>query len=354
MNEKIRVGILGVNATGGWAAMTHVPALKSLPEYSLTAVSNRTTEAAAAAGKAFDIPLTFDNNQQLIASEEVDLVTVTVRVPQHKELVSAAIAAGKDVYCEWPLGNGLEEAELLDKLAADKGIKGFVGLQSRAVPAISYVRDLIKEGYIGEVLSTSLIGSGIIFGAMMPQSFAYAVDAKNGAGMIYSTFGNAVDALCYTLGEFTELNATAINRRKVTTIIETNEEIPMTAWDQIAVNGILQSGAVASVHYRGGMVSGANFYWEINGSKGDLVITADGGSPAVFELTVKGLTIPQEISDLSLPAFNVAMNYKRVAKDIQEGTHLSATFHDAVIRHRMINAIEVAAKTGIRQSYKID
>lgn len=140
----------------------------------------------------------------------------------------------------------------------------------------------------------------------------------------------------------------------------------MTAYDQIAINGILESGAVASVHYRGGMLKGTNFLWEINGSEGDIIITADGGSPGVFPLTIKGsndrekpmevLPLPKKyllknLENLSIPAANVATNYARVAQDINDGTHLSATFDDAVIRQRMIQAIEISAATGTRQKY---
>lgn len=369
MKHPIRVGIIGVNANGGWASLAHVPALQALPEFELTALSNRTRAAAEAAGQAFAVPYIFENNQDLIDSPHVDLVVVTVRVPEHQALITAALEAGKNVFSEWPLGNGLAEAEALAQLARAKGVAGAVGLQSRAVPAINYVRDLIREGYIGEVLSTSLVGSGIIFGAFTPQAFAYAADARNGAGMIYSTFGNAVDALCYCLGEFTELTATATNRRKTTTLVETGEPIPMTAYDQIAVTGRLESGAVATVHYRGGMSRGTNFHWEINGTEGDIIVTAGGGSPAVFPLTIQAshgdqealavLPVPasyqhEALQGLSVPAQNVAENYARLAQDLREGTHRSATFADAVLRHRMIAAIEVAAATGTRQSYSLE
>jgi predicted dehydrogenase len=51
----------------------------------------------------------------------------------------------------------------------------------------------------------------------------------------------------------------------------------MTAADQVAVRGVLESGAVASVHFRGGMSRATNFHWEINGTDGDLVLTGGSG-----------------------------------------------------------------------------
>jgi predicted dehydrogenase len=364
MEKKIRVGIIGVT-TGSWATISHIPALKALPDYEITAISNRNHDKALEVSKQYNIPLIFDNNHDLINSPEVDVVVITVKVSEHRALVIDAINAGKTVFCEWPLGIDLAETKELYELAKKKGVRAVVGLQSRAIPAVQYVKDLIKDGYVGEVLSTTLLGSGLIYADYMPQKFAYTADAKNGAGMIHSSFSHTMDVICDVLGEFSELNALATNRRKTTTIVETGEVIPMTAFDQIAVNGILRSGAVISAHYRGGMLKGTNFMWEITGTSGELLITAAGGHPSVFPLTVQGghgdeemkvLEVPEKYyalkqGDLSTNAFNQAQYYAWLAKDIKEGTHLSSSFEVALTRYEMVNAIEVAAKRGVRGSY---
>jgi predicted dehydrogenase len=44
------------------------------------------------------------------------VVAVTVKVPHHRELVSAALAVGKAVYCEWPLGRDLADAQAMAAL----------------------------------------------------------------------------------------------------------------------------------------------------------------------------------------------------------------------------------------------
>ena len=75
----------------------------------------------------------------------------------HLEVVKAAIEAGKHVYCEWPLGNGLAEAEELAELAKAKSVLGVVGTQARVSPEIEYLKQLITDGFVGEVLSTATI-----------------------------------------------------------------------------------------------------------------------------------------------------------------------------------------------------
>ena len=62
-------------------------------------------------------------------------------------------------FCEWPLGSKLAEAEEIAVRAKQVSARTAVGLQARCSPTVRYVRDLIRDGYVGEVLSTTLVGS---------------------------------------------------------------------------------------------------------------------------------------------------------------------------------------------------
>ena len=122
-------------------------------------------------------------------------MVVTVKVPYHRELVSKALNAGKSVYCEWPLGNGLAEAVELARLANDRKLPGVVGTQAIASPEVEYVRKIVADGYVGEVLSTTYIGAGIAWGNDVPPAFAYAMDSKNGVTLL-SVNGGACHCRC--------------------------------------------------------------------------------------------------------------------------------------------------------------
>src|SRR5436189_3984095 len=191
----------------------------------------------------------------------------------------------------------------------------------------------------------------------------YLNDRKNGATLLSIALGHAADALCYCLGEVRELSATMTIRRRSFTIVGTGESRLMHADDQVCVAGLLAGGAALSIHYRGGHSRGTNLLWEINGTEGDLQVTADGGQAQIFELTVRGGNGAQpslEVLPVSEgyrwaprlpgPGTNVAQAYAHFARDYREGTHLCPTFADAVTRHRMLNAIETAAATGQRQT----
>src|SRR4051795_1267938 len=363
--KRIRVGIIGANPDRGWAAQAHIPALRSLSaDFEITALSTSRRESADAASTLFGVPRAFDNHQELVNSPAVDVVSVTVKVPYHLELATAALEAGKAVYCEWPLGNGLKEAETLAALAKNQGVLAVAGLQARSAPAVAYVRDLVEQGYVGEVLSTTLLGSGMGWGPTAEPYNAYLNDRKNGATMLSIAVGHTADALCYCLGEVRELSATMAMRRQTFTIAETGESKPMTADDQVAVSGLLDGGAAFSIHYRGGALRGTNLLWEINGTEGVVQLTSAGGQPQIFDLELRGgngaqatldaLPVPDEYRwapvQVAGPSTNVAQAYARFARDYREGTHLCPTFEDAVTRHRMLDAIETAAASGERQT----
>src|SRR5207253_4839797 len=134
------------------------------------------------------------------------IVVITVKVPHHRELVEAALRAGKAVYCEWPLGRDLGEARAMATLAAEQGAPTIVGLQARQAPAIEFVRELLGDGYVGEVLSTTMVGLSVP-GDVVVRPNAYMLDETTGANVLTIAVGHSMDTLNYVLGEFADLSA---------------------------------------------------------------------------------------------------------------------------------------------------
>ncbi|MBB3458295.1 putative dehydrogenase [Rhizobium sp. BK313] len=351
--NRIRVGIVGVHPDKGWAATGHIPALRLLPEYEITTISHHERELANAAAEKFGIKNAVATTEELVSRRDVDLVVISVKVPRHLDLVTQAINAGKSVLCEWPLGINLADAAKMNELAKTKGVHAAVGLQTRSAPAINFVRDLVREGYVGTVRSSTLIGSGIIWGDSMNEMFKYTLDPQNGAGMLRVPFGHSVDAVLYALdSRFAEVSGTLASVRKTTRIIETGQDAPMGVPDQIAVSGVLESGVFINIHFRGGLSRATNFHWEINGSEGDIVVTTPVGYIGAGGYQVRGaqgddvlrqLDIPSKYGDdrfeIGIPQ-SMAVAYQRLASDILTGTRLCPTFEDAIALHRLLADIE--------------
>ena len=141
----------------------------------------------------------------------------------------------------------------------------------------------------------------------------------------------------------------------------------MTSPDQVLISGILQSGAVASVRLRGGTANGMGFLFEIHGTEGDLAIVPADPRQATYiqvsEFTVRGAQAGKPLADLSIPEsyrwvpsavptglpFNVAQLYMRMAEGIREGRSIGPDFDVAVKRHQLLDVIQEASDTGIRQ-----
>src|SRR5271169_6555787 len=362
-SNKIRVGIVGASPNRGFASIAHIPALQALAGYEIAAVCTTRQESAEAAARYFGIPMAFSDPEKLAQHPEVDLVTVSVKVPDHYRPVMAAIEAGKHVYCEWPLGRNTAEAVRMLDAAERRGIRHAVGLQGQMSPAINYTKDLIAEGYVGRVLSATMVGCAPNWGPTIDR--AYQADSANGANLLTITGGHTIDALCYCLGEFRELAAFVVSQRDRIPVEETGELIAKTAPDQLVVNGIVGDGAVASFQIRGGMNRGTAFLFEIHGEHGDLQITATSrASMQRQELNAKGARgDAKELADLAIPGkyrwvpegvapdsrYNVAQLYARLAEGMRDDKPISPGFDAAVTRHRLLDAIVRASETGLKQ-----
>jgi predicted dehydrogenase len=364
---KIRVGIIGASMRNGWGRDAHIPALSALPEFEITAVSTSRQETADETAKHFGITHAFADPYKMVKHPDVDLVSICVRVPFHHQLGIAALNAGKHLYCEWPLAATTEQAQQMRDLAVRKGVHHMVGLQTRVAREFNRVRDLVAEGYIGKVLSCTMIVTTPTWGAEFTRDWAYMADRSNGNTLLTSVGGHSIDALCFCLGGFKQLSSVVANQRQRVKIVETGETIPMTAPDQVLLSGVLQSGAVASVHLKGGTTNGTGFLLEIHGTDGDLAIVPTDSSQATYiqvsEFTLRGARAGKPQADLPIPEsyrwvppavpaglpFNVAQLYMRMAEGIREGKSVSPDFDVAIKRHQLLDVIQKASDTGIRQ-----
>lgn len=360
MAAAIRVGIVGATVTpggSGWGANAHVPALHALPDFELKAVCTAHPETAEASARAFGAALAFHDIEQMAAHPEVDLVVVSVRVPWHRDLVMAGLSAGKAVFCEWPLGANLVEAEEMAGYARDRGLRTAVGLQGRSDPAVRYAADLVARGDLGEILAANLSvmtqaawerGSGRVWQRLR----------TNGANTLTIAGGHGIDAMCAILGEFAEVSARTATR--VTEWLDTDagELVPVDAPDSIGLTGVLTNGIEVTVHVAAvPRPSGSRL--EIYGRNGTLTLVSSGALStgpnqiyaALGDRELAPVPVPSEYTLVpegtpSGSPRNVAQAYARLAEAFTAGAPFMPDFDHALTRHRLIDAIERSAATG--------
>ena len=360
--ERIRVGIVGANVHYGWGSRAHIPAFLALPEYELRAICTAHQETAEEAAHQFGAPLAFHDYAEMVQHPDIDLVSVAVRVPSHRSIVTAALKAGKHVFCEWPLGATVAEAEEMASLAQSQGVRHMVGLQGRGSPAILRLRELVQEGFVGDVLACemTMFQAGITRRAARG---AWSADRRSGVHALSVATGHTIDALCFCLGEFSEMSAQVSTQVKELRLSDTQETVQVTAPDNILVSGVLQSGAVTSVHVGSIPWHGSGWRMEVYGTEGTLVADsqqmvqmadirlrgAKGTSQALEELPVPDrLTWVPEAVPGGAP-FNVAQMFRPLANGIREGRDVEPNFTTALHRHRLLDALERASETGQRQ-----
>ena len=360
MTDKIRVGIVGATVTqggSGWGANAHVPALKALPQYELKAICTSHEDTAKASAAAFGAERAFHRFSDMAAHPEVDLIVVCVRVPGHRDLVMAGLQAGKPVFCEWPLGANLAEAEEMAGLARQRSLKTIVGLQARSDPTILYARDLIQAGYLGDVLTANLNTVAQAQLQRGPGRIWQGVRA-NGANTLTIAGGHAIDALCAVLGEFAELSARVSTRIPEWRTLE-GKSVPVDSPDSINVVGRMMSGVEVSINVAAVPSNPSGNRLEIYGREGALVIRANGALslgpnqmhagkgkeplvsmpvPAKYKFAPEGTPGGQP--------YNVAQAYARAADALRGGGSFDVDFKLAVQRHKLIDAIERSSVTG--------
>ncbi|HEX2441235.1 MAG TPA: Gfo/Idh/MocA family oxidoreductase [Methylomirabilota bacterium] len=360
MTDLIRVGIVGATVTqggSGWGANAHVPALKALPGYELAAVCTAHEQTARESAAAFGARHAFHRFGDMTASREVDLIVVCVRVPGHRALVMSGLQAGKAVFCEWPLGATLAEAQEMAGLARERSLKTIVGLQGRSDPAILYARDLVRAGHIGQVLTASLTTAVPAVLQRGPGRIWQGVRA-NGANTLTIAGGHAIDALCAVLGEFAEVSARVTTRIPEWRDLE-GKAVPVDAPDSINVVGRMVSGAEVAVSVAAVPFHPSGNRIEIYGREGALIVRADGslniGPSAVHAAKGKEpmATLPIPAQYRVVPektpagqAYNVAQAYARAADALRGAGSFDVDFDLAVKRHALIDAIERSSATG--------
>ncbi|MCX6021585.1 MAG: Gfo/Idh/MocA family oxidoreductase [Chloroflexi bacterium] len=355
----IGFGIIGANLTYGWGGRTHLPAVAALPEYDLAAVCTTSRETAQATAGQFDIKRPYWDFHAMVQDPAVEVVDVCVRVPQHYELVKAAIEAGKHVFCEWPLGRTTAEAEELAALAHAKGVKTMVGLQARGAPSIQRLRELIAEGYVGKILTASLtlFTAGLLAPRTTPAT--WSLDREAGVHTLSIAGGHAIDAFCWCLGDFAAVSGSVSTQAPERPLTDSDQPAIATAPDNVVVSGRLQNGATASVHIASVPWQGRPSRLEVFGTEGTIIATADGNLQLTGMRLQGARANERELHDLEIPdrlrivpaevpegtPLNVAQMLARFAHAIRTGEDVGSDFDDAVRLHRLLDAIVRASDT---------
>ena len=354
--KTLGVGIIGASAERGWAKLAHIPAIQHLAGMELVAVASGSQAKADAAAKAFGAKTGYADGKDLIQNPSVDIVTVAVKVPDHRELVLAALAAGKHIYCEWPLGRNLAETEELAKAAQEAKVHVAIGLQTRLNPALLRARELIASGAIGRLLSARVLSTTVAFGPQVEAAMAFAEDAENGVTLVTIQGGHTIDFAIALLGPLANLTAMTTTQFPAIQVGEPPAKQVRSIADHLLVQASGSEGLALSIEVAGGRPPEAvPFRMEVTGEDGVLVL--EGGAMRGFQSGKLRLILhgklqqvdEGEIAGLPAEAANVAATYAALRHDIVSGSSTVPDFEHAAHLSKLIQDVVSSAQTGARK-----
>lgn len=153
-NTQIGIGICG----GGYMGKAHSVAMAAVGAVFNTRLRPRlemicasSPESAARYRDAFGFNRATEDWRVLVSDPAVEAVVIATPQAHHRVIAEAAIALGKPVFCEKPLGASLEDSASMVATAEAAGVVNMVGFNYIRTPASQYARQLLAEGAIGEV-----------------------------------------------------------------------------------------------------------------------------------------------------------------------------------------------------------
>ena len=153
MTQTIGVGVIGM----GWMGLVHSRAYRQIADRfsgrgiraKLVVCADEVEARAREAHERFGFERFATDWQQVVSDSEVQVVNITTPNYLHLEMVQAAAAAGKHVFCEKPVGRTPEETAEIERVARDAGVLTGVGYNYRWAPLVQYAKHLIEQGKLG-------------------------------------------------------------------------------------------------------------------------------------------------------------------------------------------------------------
>jgi len=348
---RIRAAVIGDKIS---SVDDHVRALGILPDYELMG-SVRSPAQANETGGSGEFGNPFEVPSELISRPDVDLIAIVGRSAEALHYVHNAIAAGKDVYCDWPIATSSAAAAELASLAHKSGIRHFVRLECRVSQANFYVLDLLTQGYLGEIRSVHLSATAIA----PPESAHFS---KAPPTVPTTAAMHFLDGLFSVVGwprRFSCLIA------KWSASSPGNPGTHLLPAERLSITGTLRNDAIFAAHFDR-LSHASEVRTDIIGDRGRLRVTYSAAGPSSGVL-IEGANEPdQSLQPLSVPrsygwlsakkapssAAGLAELYAAFAQDLHEGTDRVPTLDDGVKVHKLAELMVEASNKGASVEFR--
>ena len=259
MDKQIRIGMVGA----GWMGRAHVSAYTSAysiyegkfgkPVFSI--IMDVTEEAAKTSAKNLGFAKWTTDYNDVINSDEVDIVDIVTPNAFHYEVAKAALLKGKNVYSEKPLSLSAEQSQELAAIAKEKGVFNAVGFNNVKNPATEYLKHLVESGKLGQIMRfDGRYDQDMLLDPSIPIAWRHK-KKQAGSGALGDLGSHLLSISQYVMGDIESVNAISkiyIPERPVKAgstemgTVETEDYIAFTASYKNGAVGQLSCSRVAT------------------------------------------------------------------------------------------------------------
>ncbi len=190
------------------------PALQGAEKSSIMAVMSRNKDKVRSYAQRHGIPHFYTDAIELINDRNVNAIYIATPPSTHSTFSIMAMKAGKPVYVEKPLAASYEECLRVNNISEQTGSPCYVAYYRRYLPYFQKVKELLKQGTIGKVMSVQ------IRFAVPPRELDYnktdlpwrlQPDIAGGGGYFYDLASHQLDMLQYLFGVILDAEGYAAN-----------------------------------------------------------------------------------------------------------------------------------------------
>jgi predicted dehydrogenase len=327
--NRVKWGVLGVASI---ATRKVIPGMKKGERSEIAAIASRDLKKAEEAAKTLGVPKAYGSYEELLADDEIEAIYNPLPNHLHVPWSGKAAEAGKHVLCEKPIAMNAREAESLKAIRDRAGVKIGEAFMVKTYPQWLRVRELVREGRIGELKSVITVFS------------YFNRDAKNVRHRAEWGGGGLLDIGCYPImlsrwfyGE---------EPRRVTGILEND---PDFGTDRLA-SAILEFSKGHAIFTAG---TQTNYFQRMTllGTTGriDVEIPFNAPTDRPLPLTISnGMEFAggTQVVELIPSADQYTIQGDAFSKAIRENTEVPVPLEDAIANMKVIDAIFRSASGG--------
>ncbi|MDQ3700085.1 MAG: Gfo/Idh/MocA family oxidoreductase [Chloroflexota bacterium] len=299
-NDRIRIGFIGA---GGIVRQRHVPGLRGVPGVELAGVVNSSPESTARAAQEFGIRRQYESPEQLIASDDIDVVWIGTQPYLHSKLSIAALDAGKHVFCQARMAMDYADARRMYDAWRRTDLTANICPPPHYMYGDRVMRRLLADGFVGQPYNVLVRSYSDQFHEAAKPLHWRQMGQISGVNTL--DVGMQIEVLHRWLGTTKRVVAqslTAIPQRPPADVNQGTGQTTVERPDTVTVTGLMENGALFSGLWSGVAPFGAGpNAIEVYGSQGAIRYLAGMDTPGSGRI-MAAKAGASELQEVPIPA----------------------------------------------------